>query len=160
MGKKIAGTTLSTQVIEVVVAKKRSDGLNQRGIVQWFKNEHDIMISQPEVSRLVRAYRASRFRPSSPLGRVLARHRDEVLALARAHKARNVRVFGSVVRGEDAVGSDIDLLVDLEPGADLLDLASLDIELEDLLGHPVDIVPARLLKPHVAQSALADAVEL
>jgi predicted nucleotidyltransferase len=69
-------------------------------------------------------------------------------------------VFGSVVRGEDDDGSDIDLLVDLEPGADLLDLAALDIELERLLGRPVDIVHARMLKPHVAHSALADAVEL
>jgi len=50
--------------------------------------------------------------------------------------------------------------VDLEPGADLLDLAALDIELEKLLGRPVDIVPARILKPHVAPSAVADAVEL
>lgn len=116
--------------------------------------------SQPEVSRLIRAYRARRFRPSSPLGRVVAQHRDEIVALAHAHKASNVRVFGSVVRGEDDDTSDIDFLVDLDSGADLLDLAALDIELEDLLGHPVDIVPVRMLKPHVASSALADAVEL
>ncbi|WP_436492237.1 nucleotidyltransferase family protein [Actinokineospora sp. HUAS TT18] len=108
----------------------------------------------------LRAYRAGRFRPTSALGRVLARHRAEVLALAQAHKAYNVRLFGSVVRGEDDADSDIDLLVDLAPGADLLDLAALELELERLLGHPVDIVPARMLKPHVAPSALADAVEL
>lgn len=52
------------------------------------------------------------------------------------------------------------LLVDLEPGADLHDLAALDIELRRLLGHPVDVVPARMLKPHVARAALDDAVEL
>ena len=116
--------------------------------------------SQPEVSRLIRAYRATRFRPTSPLGRILARHRDEIVALAHAHKVSNVRVFGSVVRGEEDDASDIDLLVDLDPGADLFDLAALDIELERLLGRPVDIVPSRMLKPHVAPSALADAVEL
>ena len=65
-----------------------------------------------------------------------------------------------MARGEDDDGSDIDFLVDLDPGADLLDLAALDIELERLLGHPVDIVPARMLKPYVAPSALADAVKL
>lgn len=112
------------------------------------------------MSRLVRAYRARRFRPTTPLGRILARHRDEVLALAHAHKVSNVRVFGSVVRGEDDETSDIDLLVDLAPGADLFDLAALDLELQRLLGHPVHIVPARMLKPHVAPSALFDAVEL
>jgi predicted nucleotidyltransferase len=116
--------------------------------------------SQPEVSRLIRAYRAGRFRPTSPLGRILARHRSEIVALAHAHKASNIRVFGSVARGEDDEASDIDLLVDLDPGADLFDLAALDTGLTELLGRPVDIVPARMLKPHVAQSALADAVQL
>lgn len=80
-----------------------------------------------------------------------------ILALTQAHKARNVRVFRSLVHGNDDAASDIDLLVDLEPGADLV---TLDAEMEALLGHPVDIVPARMLRPHVAESALADAVEL
>ena len=90
----------------------------------------------------------------------MARHRNEIMALAHAHKASNIRVFGSVARGEDNEKSDIDLLVDLEPGADLFDLSGLDDELTDLLRHPVDIVPARMLKPHVAPSVLADAVQL
>jgi predicted nucleotidyltransferase len=136
------------------VGKAADRGLTQKEIGRAIGR------SQPEVSRLIRAYRATRFRPTSPLGRILARNRDEIVALAHAHKASNVRVFGSVVRGEDDDASDIDLLVDLDPGADLLDLAALDIELERLLGRPVDIVPTRLLKPHVAAAALADAVEL
>lgn len=105
-------------------------------------------------------YRANRFRPRSRLGRVVAQHREEILALASQHKATNVRVFGSVARGDDEASSDIDLLVDLEPGADLMDLAGLAIELEGLLEHPVDVVPARTLKPHVAHSALAQAAVL
>lgn len=136
------------------VGKAADQGLTQNQIARAIGR------SQPEVSRLIRAYRARHFMPKSPLGRILARHRDEVLALAQAHKVRNVRVFGSVVRGEDDEASDIDLLVDLAPGADLFDLAALDLELERLLGHPVDIVPARMLKPHVAPSVLSDAVEL
>jgi hypothetical protein len=136
------------------VGRAADRGLMQKQIAQAIGR------SQPEVSRLIRAYRARRFHSTSPLGRILARHRDEIVALAHAHKASNVRVFGSVVRGEDDEASDIDLLVDVDPGADLLDLAALDTELEKLLGHPVDIVPARMLKPHVAPSALADAVQL
>lgn len=136
------------------VGKAADRGLTQKQIARAIGR------SQPEVSRLVHAYRTARFRPRSPLGRQLVRHRDEIVALAHAHKASNVRVFGSVVHGKDDEASDIDLLVDLEPGADLLDLAALDRELERLLGRPVDVVPARMLKPHVARSALADAVEL
>ncbi|MEU0468106.1 nucleotidyltransferase domain-containing protein [Amycolatopsis sp. NPDC006131] len=109
---------------------------------------------------MIRACRATRFAPISPAGRVLARHRSEVLALAHAHKVRNVRVIGSVARGEDEESSDIDLLVDLAAGADLVDLATLAIELERLLGYPVDIVPARMLKRDIALAVLAEAVEL
>jgi uncharacterized protein len=52
--------------------------------------------SQPEVSRLIRAYRAGKFRPSSRLGRLLSQRRDEILTIAKEHKASNVRVVGSV----------------------------------------------------------------
>jgi predicted nucleotidyltransferase len=116
--------------------------------------------SQPEVSRLIRAYRAAKFRPSSRLGRLLNQHRDEILNIAHEHKAYNVRVFGSVARGEDEASSDIDLLVDLAPDADLMDLAALNVDLQRLLGHPVEVVPARMLKPRIASSALVDAVAL
>lgn len=114
----------------------------------------------PQLSQLIRANRPCHFQPRSSLGLLLARNRDEVLALAQAHKVYNVRVFGSVARGKDDGSSDIDLLVDLAPGADLFDLAALNLALVRLLGHPVDIVPARMPKPHTSSSALADAVEL
>ena len=71
-----------------------------------------------------------------------------------------MRVFGSVARGEDGPSSDIDLLVDLAADADLFDIAGLNVELQRLLGHPVDVVPARMLKPRVASSALSDALRL
>jgi predicted nucleotidyltransferase len=60
-----------------------------------------------------------RFSPSSPLGHLLARHRDEVLEIAHAYGASNVRVFGSTARGDDTADSDIDLLVDLAPSVGL-----------------------------------------
>jgi uncharacterized protein len=108
----------------------------------------------------MRASQAARFRPTSRLGRLLRKHREEIIAIASDHKASNVRVVGSVARGEDEPSSDIDLLVDLAPDADLLDIAGLKVELERLLGHPVDVMPARMLKPRVASSALAEAVPL
>jgi predicted nucleotidyltransferase len=132
---------------------------SDRGLTQA-EIAHSIGRSQPEVSRLIKAYRAAKFQPSSRLGRLLHKHRDEILAIAKDHKASNVRVFGSVARGSDQPSSDIDLLVDLAPDADLLDIAGLAVDLERLLGRRVDIVPARMLKPRVAPSALLEAVAL
>jgi predicted nucleotidyltransferase len=144
-----AGESLRTAVGEAA-----DQGLTQREIARAIGR------SQPEVSRLIKLYRATRFRPRSRLGKLLTEHRDRILALADQHKVSNVRVFGSVARGEDDESSDIDLLVDLAPGADLFDLAALDVELERLLGHKVDLVPARMLGQHVAPSALAEAIAL
>jgi len=66
--------------------------------------------------------------------------RGDILRLAAQHGATNVRVFGSVVRGEAGAGSDIDFLVDMEPKRSLLDIATLKLDLQDLLGCEVDVV--------------------
>jgi predicted nucleotidyltransferase len=76
----------------------------------------------------------------------LARGRGQILAVAARHGALNVRVFGSVARGDADAASDIDFLVDFEPGRSLLGLAALLVDLEDLLGHPVDVVTESGLK--------------
>jgi predicted nucleotidyltransferase len=143
-----------SELLRTAVGRAADAGLTQTQIALAIGR------SQPEVSRLLKAYRARSLHPSSPGSRLLLEHRDEILAIARSHRASNVRVFGSVARGEDDEASDIDLLVDLEPHADLLDLAALDIELQELLGRRVDVVPARLLKRRVAPAALAEAVPL
>lgn len=70
--------------------------------------------------------------------RVLDR-RDEILRIAASHGASNVRVFGSMARGEANPDSDVDFLVDLEPGRSLFDLGVLQADLEDLLGRRVDV---------------------
>jgi predicted nucleotidyltransferase len=88
----------------------------------------------------------------------LARVREHILAVAARHGAGNVRVFGSVARGEADAASDIDFLVDFEPGRSLLDLAALLVDLEDLLGHPVDVVTEPGLKARIRQRVLAEAV--
>ncbi len=88
----------------------------------------------------------------------LARVRAEIQAAAARHGATNVRVFGSVARGDADAASDIDFLVDFQPGRSLLDLAGLLIDLEDLLGHPVDVVTEPGLKARIRPRVLAEAV--
>ncbi|HEV2357446.1 MAG TPA: nucleotidyltransferase family protein [bacterium] len=86
--------------------------------------------------------------------------REEILRIAAAHGARHVRLFGSTVRGESTENSDIDFLVDLEPGRSLLDHAAMIVELEQALGCPVDVVPERGLRPRVRDAVVRDAVPL
>ena len=91
---------------------------------------------------------------------VLKAHRDEIRAIATLHGATNVRVFGSVVRGEAGPDSDVDFLVDLEGGRSLLDLAKLLVDLEHLLRRRVDVVTENGLRPHVKEPILREAVAL
>lgn len=84
--------------------------------------------------------------------------RDAVLRIARKYGAHHVRVFGSVARGEADDNSDIDFLVELEPGRSLLDLGGLQFELEALLGRPVDAVTERGLKARIRDRVLREAV--
>ena len=74
------------------------------------------------------------------LDELVKEKREDILKLAAKHGARNVRVFGSVARGEAGPESDIDLLVDMEPGRSLLDLGGLWSDLNELLGRKVGIV--------------------
>lgn len=77
----------------------------------------------------------------------LARHRDEVLAIIARYPVSNPRVFGSVARGEDVEGSDIDILVDTHATTSTFDLAGLEIELEKLLSFPVGVHTLREFLP-------------
>jgi predicted nucleotidyltransferase/DNA-binding XRE family transcriptional regulator len=98
--------------------------------------------------------------PDTRLGRRLRRHRRAVTEIAARRGAHNVRVFGSVARGEDTDNSDIDLLVDLDIGVGLVSLAGLHRELADLLHVDVDVVPAATLKPAVRDEVLSEAIAL
>ncbi len=91
---------------------------------------------------------------------LLKEKREEILKIAAKHGARNVRVFGSVARGEADPESDIDLLVDMEPGRSLLDLGGLLMDLRELLGREVDVVTERGLKPRIRARVLQEAVAL
>jgi uncharacterized protein len=82
----------------------------------------------------------------SPLHDLVHARREQVIAAAARHYGSRVRLFGSVARGEDGPDSDIDLLVDFSKDCSLFDLMRLTRELEDLLGHSVDIVCTEGLK--------------
>src|SRR6266851_7369390 len=99
-------------------------------------------------------------RLSGPVGRRVRRRRRELVAAAAAHGVTNLRVFGSVARGQDRPDSDVDLLADLPPGMGLLGLGRVQAELESILGSAVDLVPAGDLKPGVRSRAQGDLVAL
>ena len=86
------------------------------------------------------------------------RHREDTIreTAARFH-VRNPRVFGSVLHGTDKDGSDLDLLVDPQPGTTLFDLVGLQVELEDMLGIPVDVVTPGDLPARIRAQVIAEA---
>jgi predicted nucleotidyltransferase len=91
---------------------------------------------------------------------LLKEKRDEILQIAARRGARNVRVFGSVARGEANERSDIDFLVDMEPGRSLLDMGGLLMDLRELLGRNVDVVTERALKLRVRERVRRESVAL
>ena len=97
---------------------------------------------------------------SIDLPKTVRSKRDQILQLAAKHGARNVRVFGSVARGEADQRSDVDLLVDMDPGRSLLDLGGLLTDLRELLGCPVDVVTEKGLRRRIRERVLKEAVPI
>ncbi|HTC21852.1 MAG TPA: nucleotidyltransferase family protein [bacterium] len=94
------------------------------------------------------------------IGKMLGNKRSEILELARNHGAREIRVFGSVARGEADDRSDVDFLVSMEPGRSLFDMGGLLVDLENLLGRPVDVVTEKGLRDRIRERILREAVPL
>jgi len=86
--------------------------------------------------------------------------REEILRIARAHGARNVRLFGSAARGDADETSDVDFLVEFEPGTSLLQHGAMIADLEELLGRRVDVAPEKTLRERVRDRVLREAVPL
>jgi uncharacterized protein len=99
-------------------------------------------------------------RLSGPVGRRVRRHRKDLVTAAAAHGVSNLRVFGSVARGEDHLDSDLDLLADFPPELSLFGLGRLEAELEAIIGTRVDLIPAADLKPGVRERVEADLIVL
>jgi predicted nucleotidyltransferase len=123
-------------------------GMTQRQIAEALER------SQPEISRLLR------FHGSTELGLRVSKHRSEILEVLSRGGARRPKVFGSVANGTDKPGSDIDLLVEIDDGVTLFSLARLERQLSELLGAPVDLVPADGLRKHLAERVLSEAIPL
>jgi len=144
------------------------------GVAQSEISAYEAGRRQPALSTLARLIEAAGYdlvvdirrkprrlsRLSGPVGRKVRRKRHELVAAAAAHDVTNLRVFGSVARGEDRPDSDLDLLADLPPGMGLLGLGRVQADLEAILGSRVDLVPAGDLKPGVSARAQRDLVAL
>lgn len=88
----------------------------------------------------------------------LQSHREAVRQIVLRHRAQNVRVFGSVLRGEDTDNSDLDLLIEPTPETTLMDIGAIRYELRKLLGVPVDVVTPKALPDHIREQVLSDAM--
>ncbi len=94
------------------------------------------------------------------LVQLLGDKRQDILRLAAQYGAHDVRIFGSLARGETRPDSDVDILITLDPDRSLLDLIALKQDLEDLLGCKVDVVTEAAVSPYIRPQVLRDAVAL
>ena len=88
----------------------------------------------------------------------LAVHRAAIRSVVAAHRARNARVFGSTLHGLDREGGDLDILIDPTPETTLMDVAAIQVELQHLLGVPVDVLTPKALPVSFRDKVLAEAV--
>ncbi len=96
----------------------------------------------------------------APLRQLVDAHRAEIKAIVSRHHGRSVAIFGSVARGDEGPHSDVDFLVDFEPGARPFELLALGAELEEVLGVKVDIGTPDSLRESMRDQVLAEAVRL
>ncbi len=94
------------------------------------------------------------------LAEIVKKKREEILRITAKRGATNVRLFGSLVRGEERPGSDVDLLVEMEQGRSLLDLSHLIQDMEELLGCPVHVVEPEALHWTIRERIISEAVPL
>lgn len=139
------------------------------GIAQAAVSAYENGKRQPSVEALQRLMLAAGFElkfvlaplgDRSPLQLLLAQHGRALKKRLKALGATDVRVFGSVARGEDADDSDIDLLVDVDASIGLFALGEMRSAAEQILGRTVDIVPSHTLKPDLEDRVLREAVRL
>ncbi len=90
----------------------------------------------------------------------LRKEREQIKKVAQKYGASNIRVFGSISRGEEGPESDIDFLVDFEADRSLFDLVRLKLELEELLGYKVDLVTEKAMHRLIASRVLKEAIPL
>ncbi len=92
--------------------------------------------------------------------KLLASQRQDILEIAARYGARNVRIFGSMARGDAGPDSDLDILVDMEAGRSMFDLGGLLYDLQAFLGVDVDVVTEKGLRPRIRERVLREAIPL
>lgn len=97
---------------------------------------------------------------AKPLRKLVEAHREEIRAIVARHDGRSVAVFGSVARGDERPGSDIDFLVELAPGARPFEILALGADLEEALGVKVDVGTPESLRERLREEVLAEAIPL
>ncbi|MGH9112026.1 MAG: helix-turn-helix domain-containing protein [Acidimicrobiales bacterium] len=144
---------VSQPVISAYESGRRGPGLSMLAKLVEASGHHlrVDLVADPELRRGL---------PDTAMGRRLRRNRRAIVEVAEQRGASNVRVFGSVARGEESDSSDIDLLVDLGDEVGLVGLIGLERELAEILGRPVDVVPAGNVKAGIASQVLAEAIPL
>ncbi|WP_200919370.1 XRE family transcriptional regulator [Curtobacterium sp. Leaf261] len=139
------------------------------GVTQSVISTYENNRREPSFAVLHRLLVAAGFEPEvvlhprperKPLRNLVGERRDEVIAAFEGLGGRNVRLFGSVARGDDTAESDVDLMVDLDAGAGLFALMEMQDTAEQILGVRVDVVCADGLSGGAARNALADAIAL
>ena len=90
----------------------------------------------------------------------LKQKRAEIISIAERNGGRKVRVFGSLARGDSGVASDVDFLIELEPGRSLLNILAIKQDLEDLLQRNVDVVTESAVSPYIKDDVIREAVSL
>ena len=97
---------------------------------------------------------------TNPLRDLVEAHREQIKAIVARHHGRSVAIFGSVARGDERPGSDVDFLVELDPDARPIEILSIGVELEEALGVKVDVGTPALLRERLRDEILAEAVPL
>lgn len=163
---------------ELITAARSNAGLTQAELAQRAGTSQAAVARyesdrvSPSVSTLERVLRAAgeqlmiSSQPGAQLdlsgekANLVRSHKVEINELARMHGAKNIRLFGSVARGEETLKSDIDFLVETPESRALSISIALQESLEKLLGCKVDVVPESMLKPHIRKAALREAVSI
>ncbi len=144
---------VAQSVISAYESDRREPGL--RALARLIEATGHVLVVTAEPSATLRPGL-----PDTTLGRRLRRQRRALTDAAARRGAHQLRVFGSVARGENHDASDVDILVDLEADVGLVGLAGLQRDLTKLLGVNVDVVPADALKPTIRDEVMAEAIPL
>ena len=98
--------------------------------------------------------------PALPPDTIVQILHNSLVEVKERYHVDKLALFGSHVRGDFREDSDIDILIDFSPGADLLDLSGLKLYYEDVFGRPVDVVPRRAIREELREAILADAIDI